>query len=159
MDTAAEKAVVIHRANGTSMKFVESNSGLFYFETKNNSKTKLSIPNCTLVQTVEANKSHYSRHDIEGAKKARELQAILGHPPQQHFIHLLSNYLLHNCPITVAGAKLAVQISGTNVAALKGKMKKQHRGSPLSSFNPTPIPDHTTKLHKNITLGIYLFYV
>ena len=52
MDTATEKAVVIHRANGTSMKFVESNSGLFYFETKNNGKTKSSVTDHTLVQIV-----------------------------------------------------------------------------------------------------------
>ena len=50
--TATEKEIVIHRANGTKMKFVDSNSGLFYFETKNNNKAKLSGTNYTLVQTV-----------------------------------------------------------------------------------------------------------
>ena len=38
-------------------------------------------------------------------------------------------------------------------------MKKQHTGSALSSFNHTPIPGHIVKLHQNLTLGIYLFYV
>ena len=80
MDTATEKAIVIHRANGTKMKFVESNSGLFYFETNNNGKTKQSVTDYTLVQTVEENKSHYSRCNIEGADKSREIQEILGHP-------------------------------------------------------------------------------
>ena len=40
MDTATEKAIVIHRANGKKMKFVESNSGLFHFKMNNNGKTK-----------------------------------------------------------------------------------------------------------------------
>ena len=72
---------------------------------------------------------------------------------------MLSNNLLRNCPVTVADAKRAVHIYGTDVAALKDKIKKQHKVNALSIFNPTPIPDHTTKLHKNITLGIYFFYV
>ena len=110
------------------MKFVESNSGLFYFETKNNGKTKSSVTDHTLVQIVEANKSHYRRRDIEGAEKTREIQARLGHPPQQHFIHLLSNNLLHNCPATESDANCAVHIYGTDVSALKGKMKKKTQG-------------------------------
>ena len=72
---------------------------------------------------------------------------------------MLSNNLLWNCPVTVADAKRAVHIYGTDVADLKGNTKKQHKGSALSGFNPTPIPDHITKVHKNITLGIDLFYV
>ena len=59
MDTATEKSIVIHRENGIKMNFVESSSGLFYFETNNNSKIKLSVTDYTLVQTVEENKSHY----------------------------------------------------------------------------------------------------
>ena len=107
-----------------------------------------------MVQTVEASKAHYSRRDIEGAEKARELQARLVHPSQLHFIHLLSNNLLRNCLVTVADAKRAVHIYGTDVASLKGKTTKQRKGGPLSSLNPTPIPDRTEKVHKKVTLGI-----
>ena len=34
------KSIVIHRANRTKIKFVESNSGVFYFEMNDNSKTE-----------------------------------------------------------------------------------------------------------------------
>ena len=71
---------------------------------------------------------------------------------------MLSNNLLRNCPVTVADAKHAVHIYGTDVAALKVNMKK-HKGNALSRFNPAPIPEHIEKVHKNITLGIDLFYV
>ena len=40
-----------------------------YFEKNNNDKTKSSVTNNTLVQTVEANKLQYIRHYIEGAEK------------------------------------------------------------------------------------------
>ena len=45
MYTATEKAIFIHQANGTKMNFVESNFRMFYFETNNNSKTKLYVTN------------------------------------------------------------------------------------------------------------------
>ena len=32
-------------------------------------------------------------------------------------------------------------------------------GSALSRFNPTTIPDHLAKVHKNVTLGIYFLCV
>ena len=51
MDTATEKAIIIHRENGTNMKFLESNSGLFYFETNNNSKIKFYVTDYTLIKT------------------------------------------------------------------------------------------------------------
>ena len=129
-----------------------------YFEKNNNDKTKSSVTNNTLVQTVEANMSHYSRREIEWVEKVREQQAILGHSLQQHLIHLLSNNLLRNYPVTVANTKLVVHIYGTDIASVKGKMTKQHKGSTLSSFNPTPIHDHISKVHKNVTLGIDFLY-
>ena len=71
----------------------------------------------------------------------------------------MSNNILCNCPVTLAYAKRAVHIYGTDVAALKDKIKKQHKVNALSIFNPTPIPDHILKVYKKVTLGIDLFYV
>ena len=48
------------------MKLVKSNSGIFYFETNNNSKTKSYVTDYNLVKNVEVNKAHYSRREIEG---------------------------------------------------------------------------------------------
>ena len=64
MDMATEKRNFTCRANGTKMKFVESNSGLFYFETNNNSKIKFYVTDYTWIKTEESNKSHYRRCDI-----------------------------------------------------------------------------------------------
>ena len=53
MDMATEKAIVVHQVNGTKMKSVESNSGLFYYETNNNSKNKFFVTEYNLVKAVE----------------------------------------------------------------------------------------------------------
>ena len=43
------KSIVFHLENKTKINFVESKSGLFYFEMNNNNKTKSYVTNYTLI--------------------------------------------------------------------------------------------------------------
>ena len=86
MDTAVEPALIIHRKDGSEMKFLEYKTGLYYYDvaTSNPPSNEPVSPYC-LVQTVADKKAVYHRREIEGADKARELYVRLGRPSQKHF--------------------------------------------------------------------------
>jgi hypothetical protein len=57
-DSAASKAFVVHKSDGSERRFEQAKSGLFYIDAEQNSGT-------VLVSTVEENKSRYTDHDYQ----------------------------------------------------------------------------------------------
>ena len=130
MDTAEEAAMIVHRKDGTEMKFIEFKTGLYYYnrkkmpETSNNGNSKDTVSPYSFVQTIAKNKKLYHKREIDGANKARELYIRLGQPSQHQFQTMLANNMIPDCPITADDARRAIKIYGPDVATFKGKTRE-----------------------------------
>jgi hypothetical protein len=71
-NSAASKAFIVHKNDGSKRRFEQAKNGLFYMDTEQTSGT-------VLVNAVEENKSKYTERDYQRALVARRLQNIIGH--------------------------------------------------------------------------------
>ena len=84
-DTAVERAMIVH-INGRSLKFKECNQGLYYLElstyklnsTINDYSTLSTCKNVNLLQSINNNKSIYTKEEIKLADTARKTQEQMG---------------------------------------------------------------------------------
>jgi len=117
MDTSVEACMNVHRKDGSIMMFTEYSNRLYKFDaalkqpinTSNDAVTFYS-PDFVFLETVEKNRLSYTRHEIEGASKARQLYRKLVYPSQKRFEYWSRNNLIHNCPVTCHDAQRAVAI-------------------------------------------------
>ena len=158
MDTASEAALIVHATNGKLMKFTEYKSGLYYYDPTTTKSTKKSVNSYSFIQTVEENKSHFTRREIEGADKARRLYRLLGRPNWNKFLRALNNNRIRNCPVTAADAKRAMFIYGREVAKIKGITTRQ-KPDHVPDLVPIPIPPTIKDHHNSITLCADFFFV
>ena len=159
MDTSNEAAFFVHRNDGTTLKFKEFTSGLYFYNALDNSNVSNASDSAyCMVQTVSSNKLMFHRREVEGADKARELYRKLGRPSQRRFEHFLSHNSIQNCPVTLADAKRAVKIYGPDLGFLKGKMTRR-KGAHVPSFTPTALPSYIMEHHQQITLYEDFFFV
>ena len=70
----------VHRVDGTKRIFKPSKKGLFYSSVNND---------IILVTTIEDKINKYSVREYSNAKKARELQNIIGRPSNQDLINYI----------------------------------------------------------------------
>eukprot|EP00536_Pseudo-nitzschia_multiseries_P018919 jgi/Psemu1/58020/gm1.58020_g len=70
------------------------------------------------------------------AKKAQDMQEILGFPTSQELIKMIDNNIINNCLATRRDIKIMTDIYGKHASILKGKNKTSHR-SPAVSSKPT----------------------
>ena len=140
LDSAAEPAMVVHRLDGSLMKFTQHPSGLFIFPV---TPTKSSVDAYLFLQTVAGNRERFTRREVAAADAARTLYRKLHRPGEQAFRHLLQHNLLRNCPVTLDDAKRAMIIYGPDVPTLKGKTTKR----PPPSTRPHARPSSPSPLH------------
>ena len=95
IDTSIEKAMLVH-VNDLILKFRECKDGLYYLNMKDfnvdNHKTKSTVNhyphtsnNVCLVNTVEHNKSLFSKKQIKMVELAKKLQQNMGFPGNDVF--------------------------------------------------------------------------
>ena len=53
------------------------------------------------MQTVEENKSRYTKKEIDAADTARKLYHAIGRPGYKAFYDTLQRGLMHNCSVTL----------------------------------------------------------
>jgi hypothetical protein len=82
VDDAANAMFIVTKADGSTVKFIKSKTGLYYHET---SIKELAL----LVNTVADNKFKYSNRDYLRALEARELQIKIGRPSKKEFINII----------------------------------------------------------------------
>jgi hypothetical protein len=71
-DSRKGNEFVIHKDDGTTRTFTESDRGLFYFDTAAHAK------HATLVSTVEKNRAKFTNQDYARATTARKIQVLVG---------------------------------------------------------------------------------
>ncbi len=160
MDTETEPAMLVHRKDGSIMKFQEFKLGLYYYDGACHSPVTISTEQKAylFLNTVAANKAEYTQREIQGVNKARDLYRKLGRPSEKEFRRILDNGLVHNCPVTSDDAQRALHIYGPDLATLKGKtVKRQNKGIP--DYRPILIPAPIIAKHKDLRLFVDIFWV
>jgi Reverse transcriptase (RNA-dependent DNA polymerase)/Zinc knuckle len=158
MDTAEEPAMIVHRTNGTILKFTEHTDGLYFFDSFIQSNDT-SIGKFSFVETVAQNKSVYVTREIEAADKARALYRNLGRPSQKQFEDVISKNVITNCPVNFDDVRRALLIYGPDLATLKGKTTQGRAATHVPNFVAEKIPAPILQYHKNVTLCMDFFFV
>jgi hypothetical protein len=155
MNTYLEPAILVHKTNGDIMKFIESDTGLYYHAAQ---PTGTPAPAYTFINTVTANKKLYTPRQIEQADLARRLYALVGRPSHADFLTMIRENRLKNCPVSVEDAKRSVAIYGPDVHALHGKtVRTTPEHVPADQIRHLP-PD-ILSAHGTLTLCADLFQV
>ena len=80
-------------------------------------------PEHALIETEFENKLKYTKCEVEGACKAREMLAKMGFPPVSKAIEIATSGI--NFTVTATDFRIAEDIWGPDIASLKGKTKKR----------------------------------
>jgi hypothetical protein len=155
MDTGLANSITVHKADGSTIVFVETDAGLYVHDT--GISPSVSPSGVTFLQTVTDNKTNFTPREVANADRARALYRALGRPSQHSFEAALQNNLILNCPVTVDDAKRAVLIYGPDVPTLKGRTTHGPSQPHIPNFTARAIP--ILAHHPNITLCIDFFYV
>ncbi|KAI2510045.1 Reverse transcriptase (RNA-dependent DNA polymerase) [Fragilaria crotonensis] len=159
MDTFDEPALIVHRIDGSTMKFVEHPSGLYIYKRNSTNVPVTGYSSYTMVSTVAAQKRMFSRREIRAADVARELYRKIGRPAEAEFQRILKQNLIMNCPVTPDDAKRAHIIYGPDVAVIKGKTTRSAAAPRAPTFVAEPIPPPILEHHRNVTLCADFFFV
>jgi hypothetical protein len=91
---------------------IHPEKGLFYSSVRND---------VALVTTVEDKINKYTVREYSYAKKACELQNIIGRPSNQDLNSYIDKNLIPNCPVTRQDILRAEDIFAPNIGSVKGK--------------------------------------
>ena len=160
LDTAVEAVLVVHLPDGSFLRFVEHLDGLYLLVPIVNSSTNPPNYSYSCVSTAADNRAAFTRRELEGADRERQLYRTIGRPSQWQFEAILDRgSILNCCPITKADAQRANIIYGPDLAYLKGKTTDHPTSPHILTQVLSPLPVEIIKYHSNITLCVDFFYV
>lgn len=117
-DSYDEAFIVWREARGLpNMIFRMHSSGLHFYDPNREE--------FSFVVTVDDNMKMFSKRQIVGAEKARNLHGGLAFPSETDFKWILKSNQVQECHVTTEDAGVAQKVWGTNVALLKGKTMQQ----------------------------------
>jgi Zinc knuckle len=155
MDSSVETAIVVHRLDGSPMRFTEHKCGLYVYDSTNDSSSTVTA--YTMVSTVAAQKRLFTRRDVANADAARQLYRLIGRPSEAEYQRILANGSLRNCSVTPLDAQRALTIYGPDIATLKGKTTRGKAAPRVAMFSAVPLPPHIMTHYRDIVLCIDFF--
>lgn len=146
---------IIHRAaNGYSdMVFKPHPCGLHVYDPDD----PRGPASYSFFETVEGNKSLFTKRQIKNALMARNLHAGLGYPTTNDLKWALQANLIQDCPVTATDLDVALKVWGPSIAMLKGKTVRTT--PPIVKQDVIEVPKEIRELHKRVTLTIDIFFV
>ena len=138
-DTGVENAIIVYLNDNETMTFREVESGLYLCKMKEVKHSKKEIIEYSFLNSVEENKSKYSKRQVADADRAKLLYQHLGMPGYRRFFQALNNNHLRNCPVKPEDAKRAIDIYGPDLAHIKGKNTRPRAGR-IDTFELVPLP-------------------
>ena len=158
LDSSCDSAFVVH--TDPLMKFTRRNMNLYAYDTA--SQVVNSTIKCaqaySMLNIVDSNKSHFSRRQLEGAKKAQSLYHRMGRPSETTFYRIISENTLKNCPVTIEDAKRAFYIFGPSASAVRGTTTRK-KPLHIPEYHPISLPPELLEMLKNIQLNVDIFFV
>ena len=155
MDSSQEVAMIVHKHNGSELKFTETEGGLYYYAVK---PTNQKVIDYSFATTVAANKLLFTKQQIEQAEKGQRLYDMIDHGGQQRFFKIIRERELKDCPVTMDDAKNVFTIFGTNLHSIRGRPTRT-KTTHVPSNQRILLPLAIIQAHKNVTLCIdYMFF-
>ena len=143
MDTSSNLNIVVTLADGETFIFKPCINGLYYFDTnmaKNSDKSKNTVTNYFLTQTVEENKKYFTVQEIKGADTSRDIQQYLHYPSTSILKQYVNENLINNCKITADDINRAEIVYGPAVPYIQGHMTRKrpliHNKVEKSPYHP-----------------------
>jgi len=109
------------------------------------------------VQTVQDNMKLFSKRQLAGAHRARELHERLLCPSTSDYRAIVSAGGVPGSDVTLDDVKAAEVIWGRSVLKMKGNMTRKNGKRMTQSI--VKVPTELIKLHKNVELAIDCFFV
>ena len=159
LDTAVEAVLFVHLPDDTVLRFAEHIDGLYLLVPSVNPNASSPTYNYSCMSTVADNRAVFTRRELEGADRARQLYRTIGRPSQRKFEAILDYGSILNCPVTKADAQRANTIYGPDLAYLKGKTTDHPVSPHVATQVLSPLPEEVAKHHSDITLCFDFFYV
>ena len=125
----------------------------------NNINDEVTVYPTTLLNNVAENCKFYTHKEIEGAKKARKLQQVLGWPGTSTFKSYLNNNLITNSEVTADDVSRAEHIFGVPIPLLRGKMTNTLTPHSTATIKKKKLPLPVSPQHQRITLFVDFFYI
>jgi len=135
-DSEADDAFVITDEHGKGYLFTPTGNGLYAY-CKNKDQDWI------FLNTVEANKAHYSKRAYNDAVQARWIQDIIMCPSTSQYHEITARNLLPNSPVSQEDIAAAETIFSTSIGALKGKTVSQ--SGPATDGNIAAVPPEILK--------------
>jgi hypothetical protein len=158
MDSTKGQAIIVHKNNGTHLRFEPSAKGLYKHElpTNNISSLKDTWSMMSSISTVIESMSMLFKHAYQHAIEALHLQNIIMCQSSQKYRDVILDHL-QDFKVTKADIDAAEQIFGSNVGSIKRKTVRHSADPVIPGING--IPFEVMKLHGNITLTIDIMFV
>ena len=156
-DSNENNEFIVHKPDGSTRNFKESNCGLYYHDTST-VVTGVSEARTVLITTVAGNASNYTPADYSRALLARKTQQIIGRPSMRDYIRYVENNLIPNCPVTRRDIVAAEHILGPDVGSLKGKTARR-RPIGVGLYNHAPIPAGIVEQYHDVIIAVDVLYV
>ena len=93
-----------------------------------------------LLNTLEDNRTKYTKRNYSRALLAHNNQKIIGHPSTRDFMKIIDNNLLPNFPLTRRDIIIAENMFGPDIGSLKGKTVC-HASTPVD-LSLVDVPSH-----------------
>ena len=130
LDTATEAAFLVHLPDDTVLQFVEHMNSLYLLLPSANLPTKSPCHRYSCVSTVRENHAVFTRRELEGADRARQLYRTIGRPSQRKFEAILDQGSILNCPVTRADAQLTCKYHLRSRPRVSERQNNGTRGLP-----------------------------
>ena len=111
----------------------------------------------SFVQTVRGNMERFTKYEAEEVQKAREVQAMLGHPTDRDFLGMVRGGMISKCPVTANAVNNAHQIFGPDLAGIRGRTERRPPESVTTDY--VQIPRVIRERHQLVTLAVDVMFV
>jgi hypothetical protein len=160
-DSTRNGGAIIYRTKDGDVVLKNNGKGMPYLDPREfEAKAVLSFaPEAALsfVQTVQGNMEGFTKCEVEEARKAREAQAMLGHPTDRDFLGMVRGGMISNCPVTVNTVNNAHQIFGPDLAGIRGRTVRRPPESVTTNY--VQIPRAILERHQLVTLAVDVMFV
>ena len=150
MDTLSDAAILLHKSDGSSMRFIPSGKGLYHHALRDEADAWV------MINTVAGQADKYTQRAIQGAKSARRFQNIVMRPGQRDMMEIAITHL-RDCPVKRADIAAAEDIFGPNLGALKGKTV--WRPNPHVAMGVDGVPPEIIQAHRSIILTMDIMFI
>ncbi|OEU05712.1 hypothetical protein FRACYDRAFT_258571 [Fragilariopsis cylindrus CCMP1102] len=154
MDSAIDNAIYVFNDDGSYIRFGKTSNGMYCIDITTDDDHHIVMAH----QTVKGESAHFSAIDCRRAAKVRDLQEALACPSDFDLANAIEHNVIGNSPFTRRDVRIAKQIFGPDVPAMKGKTVKNKSIMPRED-DVTDIPSFIMKEYSNIHLAIDIMHI